>query len=215
MAKVLIAVPTFETITPDTFKAIYDMDKGEHDCLFEFVRGYDCATARNKIVAKAQELGVDYVFMVDNDVTPKRDALLNLIEHGEDVVSGYYAHRGKANTNTGRTCVCKLLDGNGRPYFNYPLESEYTADEMREKRESGEVLIQIHGGGMGCILIRLSVFDRLQYPWYDWVNYADDNRGMLSEDLYFCEQLRAEEIPIYVDPRVSCGHMMRRIEYVE
>ena len=34
MSKVLIAVPTFENITPDTYKALWDMDKGEHEVLF-------------------------------------------------------------------------------------------------------------------------------------------------------------------------------------
>ena len=214
MARVLIAIPTFETIMPDTFKAVWDMDKGEHEVLFEFVRGYDVATARNKIATKALNMGADFVMMVDNDVTPPSDALVNLIEHDLDVVTGYYAHRGADNVYTGRTCVCKLVNDEGKPYFNYPLESEYTADEMSEKRKRGNYLTQIHGGGMGCILIKTSVFDRLFYPWYDWINYADDNRGMLSEDLYFCEKCHAEEIPIYVDSRVNCGHMMRHIQMV-
>ena len=214
--RILIAVPTFETITPDTFKAIYDLDKGSNECLFEFVRGYDCATARNRIAMKAQELNADYVMMIDNDVTPKPDALVNLLSHDVDVVSGFYMHRcTDTNKTTERTCVCKLLQPDGMPYFNYPLESEWTADELREKRESGEYLLQIHGGGMGCILIKTQVFDTIRYPWYDWVNYPDDNRGMLSEDLYFCEQCKNEGIPVYVDTRVSCGHLMRRIEQVD
>ena len=212
--RILIAVPTFESITPDTFKALWDLDKGEHECLFEFVRGYDCATARNKIAIKAQELGADYVLMVDNDVTPPRDALLNMLSHEVDVVLGFYAHRNQDNIYNGKTCVCKLLDESGKPYFNYPLETEWTAEELREKREAGEHLIQIHGGGMGCALIKVSVFDRLFYPWYDWVNYADDNRGMLSEDLYFCEKCKADFTPIYTDSRVACGHLMRRIQEV-
>lgn len=212
--RILIAVPTFETIMPDTFKAIWDMDKGGHDVDFEFVRGYDVATARNRIAQKAIDGGYDYVMMVDNDVTPKPDALVRLLSHGEDVVTGYYAHRGKDNLYNGRTCVCRVLQPNGTPYFNYPLESEYTASEMEELKEAGE-LVRIHGGGMGCILIRTSVFERLFYPWYDWINYADENRGMLSEDLYFCEKLHAEEIPIYVDPNVPAGHMLRHIQWVE
>lgn len=212
MARILIAIPTFETITPDTFKAIWDLDKGEHECLFEFVRGYDCATARNKIAIKAQELNTDYVLMVDNDVTPPEDALLNLMSHGEQVVSGYYAHRGVDNLYNGRTCVCRMYDDSGKLYFNYPLESEYTADELREKRNNGEYLVQLHGGGMGCILIHTRVFDELRYPWFDWVNYPGQNRGMLSEDLFFCEQLKNEGIPIYVDTRVSCGHLLRHIQ---
>ena len=47
--KILIAVPTFESIFPDTYKSIFDMDKGGHEVLWEFVRGYDCATARNRM----------------------------------------------------------------------------------------------------------------------------------------------------------------------
>lgn len=214
MARVLIAVPTFENITPDTFKALWDMDKGEHEALFEFIRGHDCATARNKIVDKAFELNADYVLMVDNDVTPPKDALLNLLSHGVDVVLGYYAHRNADNVYTGRACVCKYLKDDGTPWFNYPLESEYTSDELREMREAGEYLVQIHGGGMGCVLIKTSVFERLDYPWYDWVNYHDKNIGMLSEDLYFCEKCKADFTPIYTDTRVACGHLMRRIQQI-
>ncbi len=216
MSKVLIAVPTFENITPDTFKAIYDMDKGGHDCLFEFVRGHDCATARNKIVTKAQELGVDYLMMIDGDVTPKRDALTNLMAHGVDVVMGFYMHRAAdTNATTEKTNACRLRNESGVPYFGYPAESQMTVDELRGLRDRGEYLTQIHGGGMGCILINMRVFDEVPYPWYDWVNFANDQRGMLSEDLYFCESCRNEGISVYVDSRVACGHLMRRIEYVE
>ena len=214
MARVLIAVPTFENITPDTFKALWDMDKGEHEALFEFIRGHDCATARNKIVDKAFELNADYVLMVDNDVTPPKDALLNLLSHDVDVVLGYYAHRNADNVYTGHACVCKYLKDDGTPWFNYPLESEWTADELREMREAGKYLVQIHGGGMGCALIKTSVFERLDYPWYDWVNYHDKNIGMLSEDLYFCEKCKADFTPIYTDTRVACGHLMRRIQQI-
>ena len=212
MARVLIAVPTFETITPDTFKALWDMDKGGHECLFDFVRGYDCATARNNIAQRAMELGAEWLLMVDNDVAPPVDALVNLMEHGEDAVTGYYAHRGAANLYEGRTCVCRLTKPDGTYYFNYPLESEYTGAEMREMRERGENLVRVHGGGMGCMLVRVDVFRRLDYPWFDWVNYADDHRGMLSEDLYFCEKLRADFTPMHVDTRVECGHVFRHMQ---
>ena len=212
--KILVAVPTFENIYPDTYKAIYGLNRGEHQLLFDFVRGYDCATARNRIAQETLDEGVDYVLMVDNDVVLPHDALLNLTDDIKDVCLGYYAHRDNDNIYRGRTCVCKLFDKEGRKYFNYPLESEWTADELREMREAGEYLVQIHGGGMGCALIKTSVFERLDYPWYDWVNYHDKNIGMLSEDLYFCEKCKADFTPIYTDTRVACGHLMRRIQQI-
>ena len=215
MAKILIAVPTFENITPDTFKSIYDLDKGPHECLFEFVRGYDCATARNRIAQRGLDLKTDYVLMVDNDVTLPKSVLLDMLDQPVDVCLGYYAHRNTDNVYTGRVSVCRRLMPNGQLYFHYPLESEYTSKEMNEMRGKGEYKVQIHGGGMGCALIKTSIFATLKYPWYDWVNYADSHRGMLSEDLFFCEGCRMAQIPIFTDTRAGCGHLLRKIQWPE
>ena len=211
--RILIAVPTFESIYPDTFKSIYDLDVSGHDVAFEFVRGYDCATARNKIARLSINGNYDYVLMVDNDVVLPKDAIVNLLEAPKDVCLGYYAHRDTDNIYRGRTCVCKLLTADGVRYKNYPLESEYTAEEISALKEKGEYKVRIHGGGMGCALIKTDVFNRTAYPWYDWANYKDG--GMLSEDLYFCENCRKNSIQIYTDTRVNCGHMLRHVQFAD
>lgn len=209
--KILIAVPTFESIYPDTFKSVWDLNDCGHELLFEFVRGYDCATARNAIVRKAIDLNADYVLMVDNDVVLPKDTLENLLDDPKQVCLGYYAHRDTDNIYRGRTCVCRLKDDKGVAYYNYPLESEYIAEELKQLKDSGQFKVQIHGGGMGCAFIKTSVFKALKYPWYDWVNYKGG--GMLSEDLYFCEQCKNNKIPIYTDTRVACGHILRHVQY--
>lgn len=211
--KILIAVPTFETIYPDTFKSIYDLDKCGHEVLFEFVRGYDCATARNSIAQKAIDLDAEYVLMVDNDVILPSDTIKNFLDDVKLVTIGCYAHRDSDNIYRGRTCICKLYDEHGKKHFNYPLESEYTAQEFMDMRSDGQYKVEIHGGGMGCAFIKTDVFRMLEYPWYDWVNYK--SRGMLSEDLYFCELCRKKGIKIFTDTRVTCGHMLRRVQMVE
>ena len=203
MSRVLIAVPTFETILPDTFQSIWDMER-PCECDFRFVRGYDCATARNKIADMAVDGGYDAVLMVDSDMTLPTDALANLMEDDVDVASGWYLRR---SVDTMQTNAYRLLDDDRRPYYGYPHKSAYSAEEMR----SMEGLVQVHGTGMGCCLIRTDVFRRLPYPWFDWVNYAD-RHGMLSEDLFFCSALGKAGIPLHVDPRVACGHMFRRIK---
>ena len=201
--KVLIAVPTFESILPDTFQSLWDMDK-PCECDFRFVRGYDCATARNRIADIAIEGGYDAVLMVDSDMTLPRDALANLLDDGVDVASGWYLRR---SVDTRQTNAYRLCDEHGRSYYGYPNESAYHADEIA----ASDGLVRVHGIGMGCFLVRTDVFRRLPYPWFDWVNYAD-RHGMLSEDLYFCSALGKAGIPIHVDPRVGCGHLFRRIE---
>ena len=211
--KILIAVPTFENIYPDTFKSIFDLDFCGNDVDFEFVRGYDCATARNKIVKLALEKSADYVLMVDNDVVLPKDALRNFLDDSKDVCLGYYAHRDKVNVYNGNTCICRLYDASGTAYYNYPLESEYTAEEMEKMRNAGQYKVRIHGGGSGCAFVKTSVYNRIKYPWYNWIHYR--NGGILGEDLYFCEACKKNGIPVYTDTRVSCGHMFRYIQNVE
>ena len=206
MARVLIAVPTFENISPDTFKSLWDMDKGEHTCIFEFVRGYDCASARNNIFSRALDLGVDYVMMVDSDVTVPCNALKYLLEDDVDVVMGYYAHREKGTQSSTKTNCCK------RGELDYSMQ--YDGSELHALAEDGKHLERIHGGGMGCILVKRSVIERIPYPWFDWVNYRDVNQSVLSEDLFFCEQCRKYKIRVYADTRVACGHLCRYIQTV-
>lgn len=212
MTNILVAVPTFENIYPDTFKAIYDLEVPE-DCkvAFDFVRGYDCATARNNIVLKGMD-DYDYILMVDNDVIIPQNTLKLFLDHSVDICLGAYPHRDSDNIYRGRTCVCMLNDKDGNRYFNYPLDSEYESKELIELEDQGANKIRIHGGGMGCAFIKTSIFKRLDYPWYDWVNYADDNRGMLSEDLYFCERCKTKGIPIYTDVRIRCKHILRHAQ---
>lgn len=211
--RILIAVPTFETIYPDTYKSLWDLDKVGNEVLFDAVRGYDVATARNKIAQRALDLDTDFVLMVDNDVVLPQDALKLLLEDAKDVCLGYYPHRDPVEMYTGRMCVCKLKDQDGKKYYHYPKESQYTVTELLAMQVAGETKIEIHGGGMGCALIRTEVFKKAEYPWYDWVNYGDANRGMLSEDLYFCSLCRASGVKIHADVRVRCGHMFRHVQW--
>lgn len=203
--KILIAVPTYETISPDTFRSIYGLDKAGQECVFDFVRGYDCATARNNIAQEALNISADYVLMVDNDVVLPPDALGNLLDNLVDVCLGYYPSRNAQNVYDGKTAIYRLGE------FNYT--SQIVTAEMHGLLENGVHKIEVHGGGMGCALIRTNVFRTLCFPYFDWVNYP--NKGILSEDLYFCEQCYAAGIKIYTDTRVGCGHIFRRIQWPE
>lgn len=201
--KILIAVPTFENISPDTFRSIYALDCCDYECCFDFVRGYDCAAARNNIVKKGKELRADYILMVDNDVVLKEDALRNLLESPKDVCLGFYPRRNAANTYDGNMSVYHIGE------FDYTKQYSYI--ELKDLISRGDYKIKVHGGGMGCAMIRCDVFDRIKYPWFKWVNYS--NGQVLSEDLYFCEQCKKNGIPIYTDTRVGCGHVFRHVQW--
>ena len=195
MSKILIAIPTFENIMPETFKSIYDIDSCGNELSFEFVKGYDCARARNDIVRMALEGGFDYIFMVDADMYVPKDALQKLLEYPTEICLGLCPRK---NTKVGKTCIYKIGQ------VNY--EDAYTYYDLPKKDR-----VMVHGGGLACALIKTDIFKNLTYPWFRYVTYQDGSE--LSEDLYFCSQAKANGYKIYVDTRVRCGHATRYFQF--
>ena len=192
--KILIAVPTFENILPECFKAIYDMEK-PCQCDFDFIKGYDCAKARNKIMEKAIKGNYDYALMVDSDTIVPKDALVNMLEGDADVVLGFCPHK---NTKEGRSEI-------HRPGPAY-------GDRIFYKDIPKESRIDVRGGGAACILINVkTVAEQIEKPFFKYVIY--DSGETLSEDLYFCTQARSVGLKIQADTRVRCGHLARYFQY--
>lgn len=191
--KILIAVPTFETIQPEVFKAIYDLHPAGHELDFDFVKGYDCAVARNRIAVNAQGF-YDYVLMVDSDTIIPADTLELMLDTPVDVCLGVCPRK---NTKEKKTAMIKLGD------VGYKDSWLYT--ELPE----GKTVIK--GGGFACALIKTSVLTAMDYPYFQYVTNQDCST--FSEDFYFCQQARMYGYDIIMDPRVKCGHLARYYQY--
>lgn len=191
--KILIAVPTFENIQPEVFKAIYEL-KSEHELHFDFMRGYDCAVARNNIGKVVLAYGYDYVLMVDSDTVIPPDTLELMLEPQVDVCLGVCPRK---NTKDGKTAIIKLGDiSYHNSYYYHDLPKERT---------------KVKGGGCACILIKASVFSQIDYPWFQYVTNSD--YSTLSEDFYFSQNCEMYGIDIWLEPRVRCGHLARYYQY--
>lgn len=191
---VLICIPTYENICPETFKSVYGqkIDPVQGRPMFDFVKGYGCAQARNKCAKEALKYGFDYLMFVDSDVILPDDAVVNLLQGDADVVLGVYPRR---NTTTGQTEVFLPGVKDFTDKNNLNLSSLESIDKDR---------INAKGGGMGCAMIKCSLLKKMKYPYFKYVEY--DNGATLSEDNYFCwiaSQLGAK---IECDTRVRCSH---------
>ena len=187
--RVLIAVPTFETITPDTFKSIYGLRGCDYLPQFDFVRGYDCARARNEICREAIRDGFDYVLMVDSDIVLPDTTLEHMLEDPVPVLLGCYAQKSDPSN-------AELFKAGTRDFVN-----RFRWDEVPQGR------FDVKGGGFGCALIDVGLLEKLGSPWFRYVEY--DNGDMLSEDLYFCDRCAQTGVPVTADGRVRCGHTWR------
>lgn len=191
--KILIAVPTFENIQPEVFKAIYNL-KSEHELHFDYVRGYDCAQARNEIGKIAQAGNYDYVLMVDSDTIIPPDTIDLMLDTPVDICLGVCPRK---NTKNGKSAIVKL---DAPEYLDNYYYSELPEGKTRVK-----------GGGFACALVKTTVFTELDYPWFQYV--TNEDWSTLSEDYYFCQNANLFEIEIWMDPRVRCGHLARYYQY--
>lgn len=195
--KILVVVPTFENILPDTFKSIYNLEKTEDMIVdFDFVKGYDCARARNLISKRAIKDNYDYVLMVDSDIILPAYTLIKMLENPVDICLGCYPRK---NTKNGTFEIFKLGQKDYKDTFNY---SELVS-------VSGK--IEVKGGGFGCALIRVNIFKDLSYPFFKYVEYKSG--ACLSEDNYFCSNARKAGYKIYAETDVLCGHSTRGFQW--
>lgn len=191
--RILIAIPTFETIQPEVFKAVYDLHSAGHELFFDFVKGYDCAVARNKISVLAKGT-YDYVLMVDSDTIIPPDTLELMLDTDVDICLGVCPRK---NTKEGETAMVKMTDMSYRDFYHY--------DELPAEKT------EVKGGGFACALIKTTVLTALDYPYFQYV--TNEDCSTFSEDFYFCQHARLYGYQIIMDPRVKCGHLARYYQY--
>ena len=190
---VLIAIPGLH-VENDVAVALWKLDKAGHDVDIAIQSGYDVADQRDDLVAYALGKGYSYMLFVDSDTAPPPNALADMLSHDVDVCLGYYQHSGEED---GLTCIWK------------PSESGvYSGRELHDLEARGEYLVEAWRGGLGCALVKASVFSKLSKPYFSVLRNADGTK--LSEDYYFCSACRRAGLKVYTDTRVACRHVIKR-----
>ena len=150
--------------------------------------------ARNSAVQQFLNTSYEWLFSLDSDVIPPRDAILRLLNHGLPIVSGLYCRRSPPHG------VPVMIKG-GR------WVTQFTPGSM----------VEVDLVGAGCLLTHRSVFEKVPHqrpgkPWFDW---RVDLRGLgvvpedtcTSEDFSWCQHVRRHGYKIYVDTSVQCRHV--------
>lgn len=184
MKTILIAVPTNKYIEPETFKSIYDLAvPSGYTTTFQFFYGYQIDQIRNLIAHWASNY--DYLFSVDSDIVLPQNALVKLLAHDKDIVSGLYIQR-KINQH-----ILELYrDGKNVPYNDI----------------KGFNLVEVDSCGFGCVLIKSKVITDIGYPQFVYKS-AIDHKDTVSEDTYFCLKARQLGYKVFADPTLQCNHI--------
>lgn len=145
---------------------------------------------RNASIDHARTLGVDYVLFLDSDMQFPNWTLRRLLSHGKDIVGGTYLQREEPHNMLGL----------------WPDGTVLSSDRIHS-------VTAIPGG---CVLIKLSVFDKMVKPYYRTPAFeadADGEARIQGEDYYFCEQAAKAGYEIWLDPvlTLELGHIGRQV----
>lgn len=144
----------------------------------------------------------DYIMWIDSDSIFKPQQFKKLMVRMEknrrlSILSGIYLQ----DMGQEYTTVVKLKTDSvkkyGRPKFLTPAG-------ITGKKG----LIKVAYTGMGFMLIRQGVFEKIPYPWFMPVITKSRGKktGFASEDASFCIRARKLGFDIWIDPTVIIGH---------
>ncbi len=154
--------------------------------------------ARNAIVSAGLQFGADYIWMLDDDhifdTGSKRmpssayDLPIKLAKHLEDnekigVVGALYYQRGAE-------CYPVIMqEMNGKPFF---LQHREVSARMQK--------VDVTGGG--CMMIRASIFDKIEQPWFK-------PEHQFGTDIQLCRRARDAGYEVWCDTSLEIGHLQK------
>jgi len=167
-----------------------------------------CYVHRNRNVLLDRALAGDstHLMFLDTDIAFPRDGIQQLIARQKPIIGGAYNLK-KAPVDGRTTTTVKALerDLNGRPH------GEWVMDKTKP--------FECRAIPTGFMLIELDALRALEPPpfggdregnpdagprnWFDFGNYA----GFVGEDVYFCDFVRDQGVPIWCDPTIRLGHI--------
>lgn len=139
----------------------------------------------------------EYLIFLDTDIIFTPDQIFRLLSHRiEGIVCGQYF----------------LKQAKRQPVYN----------TINGEKPNKQGLMKVADAGTGCMVIHRNVFKVMrekieQSHWYtcdqnkdrrfSFFNAGPVNGRYLSEDWLFCHRARALGIPVYVDTKVTVGHV--------
>ena len=144
---------------------------------------------QNNLVEMAKERNASHIFFVEHDMVFAPDTLNRLLEHNKDIVAASYSGR--------------ALPREPLVYQQNPINKEIyqmSYDRWPDK------LFKAYGIPTGCTLIKISVFDKLEKPYF-FYKYNKEGVMESSQDIYFSKKANEAGLECWVDPTIEINHI--------
>jgi glycosyltransferase involved in cell wall biosynthesis len=187
--KVMVAIPTTDYVHINFALALAALVlRSKIPTSVQVAGGSSICQNRNTLVYEAQKIGADFILFIDNDLSFPPFAAERLVhiaeERGLDIIG------------------CNYL-------FKSPPHKWMV--KPKPGREQLEAIEEVDGLPCGMLLIRMSVFDKLEQPYFNYNAHTikeGPQEGLAtvgSEDYYFCDRARDQGFKIWLDTDMSFG----------
>jgi hypothetical protein len=186
---VAIAIPSGDMVHADFAVRLATMclNPGARTCIIN-AKSSLVALGRNQCAEAAKLAGATHMLFLDSDMVFPIDTMARLLKHNKEIVVAVYSQR-------------------AAPF--HPLGVTYEGEHVHVI--SGLKRMRIIP--TGCLMIRMSVFDKLPKPWF---TTKIEGEKIMGEDYYFCEQAQKAGFAIWCDGDLSreVGHIGQRVYHI-
>lgn len=134
----------------------------------------------------------DKLLWIDSDIAWNPEDVIKLYESEKDIVSGAY-----------------LLGSGEVPAYKELFGAPFKYEDVIKMKDP----VQVFGAGMGFMMVKQGVFEKLTRPWFQspmaTKTYEDGREftfPVLGEDLSFCKRATDLGFEIWFDPTVKVLH---------
>lgn len=184
--KLSILVPTREMVHSQFSYCLAQLLRTTSEVNLDTYLFFDSSTIllnqRENLIEKAKEINSDYVLWLDSDMMFPSTTAIRLLQHNKDIVACNYMKR----TKPLKTVAYK----------------DITDWDSWLKLEPYDDLVKVEGVGMGCMLMKMSVFDSISKPYFEFT-YSHETKSWHGEDFFLQKKLRESGHEIYIDTLLS------------
>jgi len=185
--RIMVATPHRNANDPNVTDFSLLQMPAAFDTMIEQPYGFTVPDARNFIVDKALEEGIEYIFFVDDDVVIPRNALVQLYNCKANVVGGMYYR--------------KYI-----PLESVPMiELEDGTPSALEEYSIGDIFGNVLVLPSGCTLIKTDSFVKMKKPYYK--TFTVQGKAAITEDTYVCQRFRDQGLNVILDTGIQCLHV--------
>lgn len=183
---VSILVPTRDTVYSHFSLSLGNLIKTTTQMGIDVHLFFDASTIlinqRENLIGQAIAMKSEWVLWLDSDMMFPPTTLLRLLAHNQDIVACNYMKR------------------------SYPFKSVAFMDtndwESWVPLQSEDELLTVEAIGMGCVLMRTSVFEKLNRPYFEYT-YQPKTKDWGGEDFTLFKKLNGAGVQLKVDANLS------------